>query len=303
MAQISYLVEARNAKYFFIVDDLFGQQRDETVRFCNLLYDYQNSAGKRLDITVQIRLDKAKDPELLFVMRRAGITMVAIGFESPIEEELSTMNKHLIPDDMITLTKIYRKSGFLIHGMFIFGYPVKEGVNFSMSAKERIKRFKSFIKRAGIDTIQILLPVPLPGTELRRRLSEQNRIYPVKDVGWEYYDGNFPVFEPDAPMSAEEMQTSARKIMGAFYRFQSLLMIGVHVFSFTAMIFFSHNIKLGWRIWYRAWRNEWARMGGWILMKQWLEQFKKDSFLERLQKAKEHLQYKREEGLYAGKNV
>ena len=43
--------------------------------------------------TVQIRLDKAKDPELLAAMRRPGIKYVAIGFESPIAEELKAMNK------------------------------------------------------------------------------------------------------------------------------------------------------------------------------------------------------------------
>ena len=125
-----------------------------------MLRDYQKNIGRRLDITVQIRLDKAKDPELLSAMRQAGINTVAIGFESPIEEELKAMNKHLRPEDMLALTKIFHKFGFLVHGMFIFGYPIKEGVNFKMSARERIKRFKNFIRKAKIDTIQILLAGP-----------------------------------------------------------------------------------------------------------------------------------------------
>jgi hypothetical protein len=53
-----------------------------------------------------------------------------------------------------------------------------------------------------------------------------------------------------------------------------------------------HNIKLGWRKWYRPWRNALTRFGGWIVMKRWATQFKKDSYLERLQKAKEHLKAK-----------
>ena len=88
LEHISSLVESRNAKQFFIVDDLFGQQRDETIRFCNMLSDYEKSIKRNLSITVQIRLDKAKDSELLSAMQRAGIETVAIGFESPIEEEL-----------------------------------------------------------------------------------------------------------------------------------------------------------------------------------------------------------------------
>ena len=286
---ISFLLETNDARYFFIVDDLFGQEREETIRFCNMLSDYQKNIGRRLDFTVQIRLDKAKDTELLSAMRKAGITTVAIGFESPIEEELIAMKKHLLPEGMIALTKIFHKFGFLVHGMFIFGYPLKESVNFKMPAKERVKRFKSFIKKAKIDTIQILMPTPLPGTELRRRLIKQNRVYPIQDVGWEYYDGNFPLFEPDQPMNAEEMQDSIRKIMGKFYHFKYMFMLGVHIISFPRIVFFLHNIRLGWRKWYRPWRNASMRFGGWMIIKRWNSQFKKDPFLERLQKAKEDL--------------
>jgi radical SAM superfamily enzyme YgiQ (UPF0313 family) len=289
LEQISFLLETMDARHFFVVDDLFGQQRDESIRFCQMLRDYQKDIGRRLDISVQIRLDKAKDPELLSAMRQASISTVAIGFESPIEEELKAMNKHLKPEDMLAMTRVFHKLGFLVHGMFIFGYPAAEGVNFKMSAGERIKRFRSFIRKAKIDTIQILLPGPLPGTELRRRLARQNRIYPIQDVGWEYYDGNFPLFEPDAPLTAEEMQLSIRKLMGRFYQFKHFFMIGLNIFSFPALIFFVHNIKLGWRKWYRSWRNDLVRFGGWMIIKGWATQFKKDKFPQKLQKAKEHL--------------
>jgi len=286
---ISFLLETKDARHFFIVDDLFGQQRDETIRFCNMLRDYQKNIGQRLDLTVQIRLDKAKDSELLSAMRQAGINTIAIGFESPIEEELKAMNKHLTPEDMVSLTRIYHKFGFLVHGMFIFGYPLKEGVNVRIPIKKRIKSFKYFIKKAKVDTIQILLPVPLPGTELRHRLQEQNRIYPVQDVGWEYYDGNFPLFEPDKPMTAEEIQAAIRNIMGRFYQFKYMFIIGLNIFSFGALIFFLHNIKFGWKKWYRPWRNALVRFGGWIVMREWNSEFKKGKFLHKLQIAKEHL--------------
>ncbi len=286
---ISSLVETKDARHFFIVDDLFGQQRDETIRFCNMLKDYQKNIGRRLDITVQIRLDKAKDAELLSAMRQAGINTLAIGFESPIEEELKAMKKRVRAQDMIALARTYHKFGFLVHGMFIFGYPLKESMSFKMPIKERIKRFRNFIKKAKIDTVQVLLPVPLPGTELRNRLQEQNRIYSTRDVGWEYYDGNFPLFEPDEPLTAIGMQVSINKIMGKFYQFKYMFLLGLHVFSFPALVFSLHNIKAGWRKWYRPWRNNLARFGGWIVMKGWTSEFKKGKFLQKLQKAKGHL--------------
>jgi radical SAM superfamily enzyme YgiQ (UPF0313 family) len=254
-----------------------------------MLRDYQKRIGRRLFTTVQIRLDKAKDPELLAAMQQAGIKTVAIGFESPIEEELAAMNKRVKAEDMLSLTRIYHKFGFLVHGMFIFGYPRAEGVNFNMPVKERVKYFRSFIKRAKIDTIQVLLPVPLPGTELRRRLERQNRIYPTEDVGWEYYDGNFPLFEPDEPGSAEQMQRSIRQIMGRFYQFKYMFLITASIFSFPGLVLFLHNFKLGWSRWYRPWRNRLIRFGGWITIRKWTLQFRDSDFSQRLQKAKEHL--------------
>ncbi|MFH0731304.1 MAG: radical SAM protein [Candidatus Omnitrophota bacterium] len=288
--QISFIVETKNAKKFFIVDDLFGQQRDETIRVCNMIRDYQQKIGKRLSFGIQIRLDKAKDPELLLAMRQAGVNSVAIGFESPIKEELKSMEKQLAPEEMQHFVKLFHKFGFIVHGMFIFGYPTKESVGFYMTARERIKRLKNFIRKSRIDTIQVLLPVPLPGTELRRRLQKDNRLYSSKDVGWEYYDGNYPLFEPDKPMTAEEMQNSIWKIMSKFYQFKYMFFFVLNIFSFPSMIFFLHNIKAGWRRWYRPWHNYSLRFAGWIFLKKWTRAFQKDTFGEKLKKAKENLQ-------------
>ncbi|MBN1354468.1 MAG: B12-binding domain-containing radical SAM protein [Candidatus Omnitrophica bacterium] len=288
LERISFLLETKDARKFFVVDDLFGQQRDETIRFCNMLKDYQKDIGRRLDLGVQIRLDKAKDPELLSAMRQAGINFIAIGFESPIEEELKAMNKRLKPADMLAFTKTFRKAGFLVHGMFIFGYPMKKGIDFRMPVVERVKRFKNFIRKAKIDTIQVMLPVPLPGTELRQRLKEEKRLYGLNDIGWEYYDGNFPIFEPDEPMTAEEIQAASMEIMGRIYRFEYLFRAGINIFSFPYIIFFLHNIKYGWRVWYRSWRQSIIRFAAWITMKRWRSAFKKDDFPEKLRMAKKH---------------
>jgi radical SAM superfamily enzyme YgiQ (UPF0313 family) len=289
LEDICFLVETNNARQFFIVDDLFGQQRDETIRFCNMLRDYQIRIGKKLDIMVQIRLDKASDVELLSAMRQASINTVAIGFESPIEEELEAMKKHVKPENMISLARSFHKFGFLVHGMFIFGYPLKEGASVKITAKERVKRFKKFIRKAKIDTVQVLIPVPLPGTELRHRLERENRVYSIRDVGWEYYDGNFPLFEPDEPLTARELQASTLKIMGKLYQFKYMFMVGLHIFSFPILLFFLNNIRAGWLKWYRPWRNNLLRFGGWLIMRGWASEFKKGKFFQKLKQAQERL--------------
>lgn len=289
MEQIATLVETQGARHFFIVDDLFGSRRKEALELCRRLADYQASIATGLDITVQIRLDRAKDAELLQAMRSARINTVCIGFESPIPEELEAMNKKGRPEEMLDLTRIYHKAGFLVHGMFIFGYPLPEGARLSLSAAERARHFRSFVRKARLDTIQVLLPVPLPGTEMTERLTAQHRVFPRDCIGWEYYDGNFPLFEPDPPLTAESMHDAVRKIMGRFYRFRHAFGIALNVILFPAMIFSVFNFRLGWRKWYRAWRNDLTRLGGWVIVKRWTSAFKRGDYAQRLARAHEEL--------------
>lgn len=289
LEQIAALLERYNARHFFMVDDLFGQNRTTTLYLCRLLEEYQQAIGLRIDIMVQIRWDKARDTELLQAMRRAGINKVAIGFESPIPEELAAMKKRVKPEEMLGMTRLFHEAGFLVHGMFIFGYPLPDGATLSITARERVRRFREFIRRARIDTVQILLPVPLPGTELTRRLATHNRIFPIDCVGWEYYDGNFPLFQPDEPLTPEDMQVAIRTIMGRFYRFRHVLNIPLNILAFPALVFSLHNIRLGWRKWYRLWRNELLRFTGWIVMRKWTSEFRKGDFSKKLAQAKEQI--------------
>ncbi len=287
--QIASLLEAHDARHFFIVDDLFGHNRTDTIRFCELLAEYQKAVGTKLDLTVQIRLDRGRDEALLRAMRRAGVNAVCIGFESPIAEELAAMDKRIQPDDMLAMTRRYHQAGFLVHGMFIFGYPLPSGIAMKMSMKQRVRRFRQFIRKSQLDTIQALLPVPLPGTALTERLAKDNRIFPRTCIGWEYYDGNFPLFLPDAPLTPEGMQLGIRKIMGRFYRFRNMFAIGRNVLIFPAMMLSLWSIRFGWRKWYRIWRNNLLRFGGWIVFRRWLSQFRRSPFTEKLTRAKKSL--------------
>ena len=286
MEQFASIHEKWAGKVFFIVDDLFGQDRNGALRLCRMLRDYQQRVGTRFSIMVQIRLDRARDAELLQAMRQARINNLAVGFESPIAEELKAMSKRLDPQEMIDLTRLYHRAGFRIHGMFIFGYPVPEGRPFRMSAEDRARRFRRFIRRARLDTVQVLLPIPLPGTELTDRLEKAHRIYPTDSVGLEYYDGNFPTFQPDAPMTPEDMQASVQRIMRGFYGPRHLLGVAASIIALPAVALRLHNIGAGWQKWYRRWAGNLYRSGGWLLLRQWTAAFRKDGFLSKLAEAK-----------------
>ncbi len=298
--QITYLAENRKARKFFEVSDHFGADRKEAIEFCRLLADYQKKSGIRITMTVQTRINDARDAELLQAMRDAGINNIAIGYESPLDEELIAMRKGYLSSDMLQWTRILHRFGFFIHGMFMFGYPRKGRTGQVLSLEEKIKRFRDFIWEAKIDTVQVLLTVPLPGTDLRKRLELEGRIYPVDQIGWEYYDGQFPLYEPDDGISPEELQKAVEKIVSRIYRFRSflkmLLSTLIHfprmviVASFTIFTFRVKYIIQAYRVWKAQYfRNPFLRFGGYIIMKRWLKKFKKDRFLEYLKRAKSFL--------------
>jgi len=159
-----------------------------------------------------------------------------------------------------------------------------------MKNRERVRQFKTFIRKARLDTIQVLLPVPLPGTEFTKRLVAHNRVFTKDVVGWEYYDGNFPLFQPDDPLTPEEMQAALRKIMGRFYRFRYMFAIGLNVLIFPTMILSVFRLRVGWRKWHRLWRNALKRFGGWIILRHWTTALKQSKFSEKLVAARQRTQ-------------
>jgi radical SAM superfamily enzyme YgiQ (UPF0313 family) len=291
--QIAYLVETRKARSFFETSDHFAANRDDAITFCRMLRDYQKKVNVKISMTVQTRINDAQDTELLQAMKEAHIDDLAIGFESPIDEELKAMRKGYLSKDMIRWTRTLHQHGFFIHGMFIFGYPKKTTSGHGLTLEKKTRRFYTFIKKAKIDTLQILLTVPLPGTELRKRLEKEGRIYSQEHIGWEYYDGQFPLFEPDDNTTPEELQQAAKRIMSRIYSPKRLLEIFFNIIiRFPFMVFLSTVSILSFRVkyiikafirWKQGYfRNSLVRFGGYILLKKWVKEFNKDKFLESL---------------------
>ncbi len=301
MRMVRYLVETCDAREFFEASDHFGANRKEAIEFCRLLSEYQKKYKIKIKMTVQTRITDAKYPDFLQAMKDANIHNVCIGYESPIDEELKAMRKGYMSKDLINWTNTFHKYGFFIHGMFIFGYPRKvESPDKIIPLDLKATYFIEFIKKAKIDTIQILLTIPLPGTELRKRLIKENRIFSTDKVGWEYYDGQYPLFMPDDGIQPEEMQKIVGGLMGKFYNLSNLWKIVKNILinfpvivctsAFTIVIGKVEYIKSAFNIWYKKYfRNYSLRFGGYLIAKNWVKNFRKDMFLEKLGTAKEEL--------------
>jgi radical SAM superfamily enzyme YgiQ (UPF0313 family) len=273
--QVQWLVETRNAREFFIVDDRLEEDREGALFFFEKI---AQTYGTSLSFTVQARLETAEDQQLLTAMKKAGVQVVCIGYESPIDEELKAMRKGYSYRDMLRWTKMYHHFCFLIHAMFIWGYPAKKGSAPWLNTKERTKRFKKFIRQGQLDTVQILRAIPIIGTELRSRLSKENRLFSLELLPWEKYDGNYACFQPD-DMSLKELQEIPTKLMKKFYDPMSFFRIALRTVAFPIDYLFR-----GWDKWHRGWRNDLKKYGGHLFIKGWLKRYHRDNFLEKLEK-------------------
>jgi radical SAM superfamily enzyme YgiQ (UPF0313 family) len=269
---VKWLVETRKARHFFIVDDRLEQDvegtRDFFERICK-------KYGSRLCFTVQIRLETAKNTPLLEIMKKAGVRRVCVGYESPIDEDLKAMRKGYLSSNMIEWSRTLRRY-VLVHGMFIVGYPSKEQQGL-ITPKEIVKRYRKFIRKARIDTIQVLLPGPLVGTDLRERIKD--RIFPLEIVPWRMYDGNYLCFKPDN-MSPRELQLLGIELMSGFYRRLSLNLIksGIRTIAFPINLFVR-----GWADCCRGWKKDLINYSAYRLVKAWLKKQENKKFIKRLE--------------------
>ena len=268
---VKWLAETRRARHFFIVDDRLEGDLEGTFEFFD---NVAREFGDSLRFSAQIRLEAAKNTEFLKTMKRAGVGAVFVGYESPIDEDLKAMRKGYSSAHMLEWTRILR-SYFWVHGMFMVGYPLKKGGS-RLPAKETVRRFRKFIKRAHLDTIQVLHPVPIVGSDLRQRLASEGRIFPLELVPWSRYDGSFACFRPDS-MTLKEFQEAPMKIMSGFYNPWSIFRIPLRIFAFLIDYFLR-----GWRKWHRGWLRDVIRYGGHLLLRKWKRNQKNSGFLEGL---------------------
>lgn len=246
---ICFLVDTIRARHFFIVDDNLAEDRDGILQFFLMI---AKKYGNRLHFTVQIRLATAKDTELVEAMRAAGVRMVCIGYESPIREDLIAMKKGLSIKQMVEWSLILRKY-FWVHGMFIFGYPNETPS--TLTAAQMIARYKEFILKARVCSIQAMKTVPFAGTELHRRLEKEERLFPRDVIPLRKYDGNYVCYVPDN-MTIRELQEAPIEIMRWFYR-HGALKVAYRTLAFPIYYFFA-----GWRRWHESWKRALVKFGG-----------------------------------------
>ena len=142
---------------------------------------------KKLDITWSTTSRANTDYETLKIMKDAGLRLLVVGYESGNQEILNNIRKGITLDEAREFTKRCKELGIMIHGAFVLGLPEEtpESINDSIR----------FACELDVDTIQVSLASPYPGTKLYDLCIEKNYLvkeHMVNERGWQTCTVQYP---------------------------------------------------------------------------------------------------------------
>ena len=191
---------------FIFVDDNIVVDREYAAELFRALAPL----GKRWVSQCSILI--ADDPELLCLARTAGCRGLFIGIETESGENLAAMNKPFNdPGSYEARLRTIRRAGIGVVAGMIVGMDGDDVVVF-----ERTLRF---LRRTRIDSVQLNILTPLPGTPLFASMMQAGR---MTDLDWSRYDYRHVVFRP-ARMTAAELQAGADWLYAQFYRLDRIV--------------------------------------------------------------------------------
>jgi len=221
---------SRKAKSFFFCDDNFTANRQRTRALLGLMLKHKIGRW-----AAQVRCDVAKDVELLDLMARAGCKVVCIGFESINQKTLEAYQKNQTVAQIIEAIHAIHRKRIKIHGMFVLG---GEDDN-EKTVWDTVK----FAQKQRIDTIQMSVLTPFPGTKVHADLEKEKRIF---SRDWSLYDGQHIVFHPKL-LSAKELQLNMLRAYTRFYSiYRSIYLVFKLHFRNALFGFMGHVIIKEW---------------------------------------------------------
>jgi len=188
---------------------------------------------------------------MLHAARESGMLTAWVGWEAMTDEGLKAYGaKGKVGEDREAAVRTIRDHGIDVSIFYILGGRDDSLDDFQKSVE--------LCDRLGV-SMHPSLVVPYPGTKLR----EQYGPYLYRDMGWEYYNGAYAVFEhPDPGMMPEIREElfyktslqvlSLRRVLKHMVRIPGRAFPHAHLISLMSQIPIQHGYKLA----YKKWRNE-----------------------------------------------
>jgi radical SAM superfamily enzyme YgiQ (UPF0313 family) len=176
-------------RIIWITDDNFTSDR----KWARELLEAIASLNTKYWFTIQVRVDVARDDELLELMKKAHIGRVYLGIESLRQESLVDFEKKTTLEDVEHAVGNIQKHGIDVHGLFVFGDDAFQ--------KGDGGKVAQFVKEKKLSGLLIQPLTPFPGTPMANKLESQKRLL---HKNWRWY-GDKVVFRP-VHMTPAELQ-------------------------------------------------------------------------------------------------
>jgi len=173
ISEIEELINKYAVEAIYFAEDMFLSSKKRAIEILTLFKEH--GLHKKIVWIAQIST-KVAEPELLSMMKDAGCVQVEYGFESGSQRVLDLMDKKTNVERNLVVAQMTKNSGLRFQGNFIVGYPGE--------TEEDFKKTVSFIKKARPNTVSLNLFMPLPGTEIYKKLKAEGKLHAnIDDVG------------------------------------------------------------------------------------------------------------------------
>ena len=223
--EIAELQTKYHFKSFLFNDDTFTASKRHVIDVC----DEMIKRGITIPWACYSRAD-LDDLEVLQKLHQAGCFMLKVGIESGDPKILKNIKKNY---DLFKVEKsiaLMKKTGFHVHGTFVFGFPGE--------TKDSIEKTIAYAIRVSPTTVQFSSAIPYPGCELFNELKMKGFLL---TENWDEYMPMHAIFEyPD--LSSEEMKNAVEMAYKKYYFRLGYLPTGVKQFFSNPRVVTS-NIK------------------------------------------------------------
>jgi radical SAM superfamily enzyme YgiQ (UPF0313 family) len=239
IAEIKYLLktfEGTKAKRVFFYDDNFSANK---IRTKSLLKKIIEQKIKMPTWFSQDRLDISNDEELMDLMVETGCKRIMAGIESVNPETLKEYKKGQKVEDIKASIDKLHKHGLGVHGMFVLGSEHDD--------IDSIKKTMNFIIENKIDTVQIMILIPFPGTEIYNEYKEQGRMMFDGAKNWYLFDGHHVVFQPNLIAPWDLQAKVSIDVMSSIYSYYRALNFIIHRQVIDGLlVIYSNKIQKKW---------------------------------------------------------
>lgn len=187
----------------------------QNLKYAKELYGAISDAKLRKRVMISCRTDTiVRNPEILEILRTAGVSVVSFGMETFDDSRLTEYDKVNTGDNNRTAVRLVHEHGMLVRGNFIIDQRFDH---------DDFQRLVDSISTVGVDFPSFQILTPLPGTQIY--LDARGRS-DLADL--DYFDLSHTVLPPET-LSVEDFHEEFRRLFRQCYSATKLLRLAARV--------------------------------------------------------------------------